>query len=281
MSSGITPSDIKVPTEAPAGSVRGGVSDLRAGIRLWPIWWSLPVEAVKASYRRTYLGMVWMTLTTVAFVAGLSLLFGVLMGQDLKTFIPYVAIGMMGFTWMIGLISGGVNAVNGNSASIRTTPGPLSVYAFQVLTRPTLQFLHDAVVIVLVIIVFQISVGWSLVLLPLALILIVINGVATALWLGPVAAHYPDMGQLVELFLRVLFFFTPVFWIATDVTRSQLVFLAGWNPLTYLLQLFRAPLLGQWPGTAAVVGSLLITAINIVFGLLAFSRTRTRWAYWL
>lgn len=269
------------PTEAPAGSQRAGRADLRAGLRLWPLWWSLPIEGVKAGYRRTYLGMWWMTLTTVAFVIGLSLLFGVLMGQDLKTFIPYVAIGYIGFTWMIGLISGGVTAVTGNASSIHTTPGPLSVYCYQVITRPTLQFVHDAIVIVLVIIVFQVRVGWSLVVLPLALILILVNGVATALWLGPICAKFRDVGQLVEVFTRVLFFFTPVFWVTTDVNRAQLVFLAGWNPLTYLLQLFRSPLLGEWPGIDSLVGALVVTVVNLIAGYLTFCRTRPRWAYWV
>jgi len=269
------------PTEAPPGTLKAGTRDLRAGLRQWPLWWSLPVEQVKASYRRTYLGMLWMTLTTVAFVAGLSLLFGALMGQDLKTFIPYVAIGFIGFTWMIGLISGGAAAVTGNSSSIQTTPGPLSVYCYQVLTRPTLQFLHDAIVIVLVIIVFQVTVGWSLVVLPLSLALTLVNGVATALWLGPLCARFRDVGQLVDVIVRVLFFFTPVFWMTTDVDREQLIFLAGWNPLTYFLQVFRSPLLGEWPGLDSLVGALLITVVNVVVGYLAFCRTRPRWAYWV
>lgn len=269
------------PTVAPAGTLRAGAADLKAGLRQWPLWWSLPIDRVKASYRRTYLGMLWMTLTTVAFVAGLSILFGVLMGQDLKTFIPYVAIGFIGFTWMIGLISGGAASVTGNASSIQTTPGPASVYALQALTRPTLQFLHDAIVIVLVIIVFQVSVGWSLVVMPAALVLILINGVATAMWLGPLCARFPDVGQLVDVVVRVLFFFTPVFWVTTEVGREQLIFLAGWNPLTYFLQVFRSPLLGEWPGIDSVIGALLITVVNVVFGYRAFCRSRTRWAYWL
>lgn len=268
------------PTGAPPGTLKAGTTDLRAGLRQWPLWWSLPVEKVKASYRRTYLGMLWMTLTTVAFVAGLSLLFGVLMGQDLKTFIPYVAIGFIGFTWMIGLITGGAASVTGDAASIHTTPGPLSVYCYGVLSRPTLQFLHDAIVIVLVIIVFQVSVGWSLVVLPAVLVLIVLNGVATALWLGPLAARFPDVGQLVRLLTQVLFFFTPIFWSTTEMDREQLVFLAGWNPLTYFLQFFRSPLLGEWPGIDSVVGAILITIVNVTVGYLVFCRTRTRWAYW-
>ena len=270
-----------MPTEAPAGSQRAGLADLRTGLRQWPLWWSLPVDAVKAGYRRTYLGMLWMTLTTVAFVAGLSLLFGVLMGQDLKTFIPYVAIGFIGFTWMIGMITGGAASVTGNGSFLKTTPGPRSVYALEVVTQPTLQFLHDAIVIVLVIIVFQVTVGWSLVVLPLALALILINGVATAMWLGPLCARFRDVGQLVGLVTRVLFFFTPVFWLTTDVDREQLIFLAGWNPFTYFLQVFRSPLLGEWPGVDSIVGALLITIVNVVVGYLAFCRTRPRWAYWV
>jgi len=271
----------KVPTEAPKGTVRGGLADLRAGLKQWPIWWTLPIERIKASYRRTYLGMLWMTLTTVVFVAGLSLLFGVLMGQDLKTFIPYVAIGFIGFTWMIGLISGGADSVTNNAAWIQTTPGPLSVYSLQSLTRPTFQFLHDCIAIALVIVVFQISLGWSLVVLPLALALILINGVAIGLWLGPLCAHYRDVGQLVDVVTRVLFFFTPVFWVTTEMDREQLVLLAGWNPLTYFLQLFRSPLLGEWPGIDSLIGALSWTVVNVALGLWFFGRNRTRLAYWL
>lgn len=270
-----------LPVEAPRGSLRSGWSDVRAGIVQWPIWWSLPIERVKANYRRTYLGMIWMTLTTVAFVVGLSLLFGVLMEQDLKTFVPYVAVGFICFTWMTGMLSGGASSVEGNSAFVKTTAGPRSAYALQVVTRPTLQFLHDAVVIAIVLIVFQVPVGGSLILLPVAVVLILINGVATAMWLGPTCARYRDVGQLVDVVIRVLFFFTPVFWVTTDIARAQLILLAGWNPLTYLLQLFRAPLLGEWPGAMSVVGAFAITFANTVVGFIVFSRTRPRWAYWL
>ena len=267
-------------SEAPAGSLRAGLADLKAGLRQWPLWWSLPVEKVKASYSRTYLGMLWMTLTTVVFVAGLSLLFGVLLGQDLKAFIPYVAIGFIGFTWMISMVTGGAACVTSSAAYLKTTPGPRSVYAIQVVTLPTLQFLHDALVIALVIIIFDVPVGLSLILVPIALVLIVVNGVASAMWLGPLCARFPDVGQLVSLVTRILFFFTPIFWTTTEVDRQQLLLLAGWNPLTYFLEAFRAPLLGQWPLPAIFAGVLLITAVNGIVGFLAFARTRTRWAYW-
>ena len=67
----------------------------------------------------------------------------------------------------------------------------------------------------------------------------------------------------------------------TDVDRQQLVLLAGWNPLTYFLQVFRSPLLGEWPAWDSLLGALVITVVNVLVGCTAFSRSRRRLAYWL
>ena len=120
-----------------------------------------------------------------------------------------------------------------------------------------------------------------MVLLPGALLLIAINGLAIGLWLGPLVARYRDVGQIVTSVIRVLFFFTPIFWVTTDLSNAQLAILAGWNPVAYLLEFFRAPLLGQWPSTTAIVGSIIITFLSALLGLWKFSRNRNRLAYWL
>jgi hypothetical protein len=59
------------------------------------------MQAIRSQYRRTYLGPWWLTVQQIIFVAGLSLLFGTLMGRDLKTFVPYVAVGFIAFNWMM------------------------------------------------------------------------------------------------------------------------------------------------------------------------------------
>ena len=118
-----------------------------------------------SQYRRTYLGPWWITVQLVIFVAGLSLLFGILLKQDLKTFVPYVTLGFVAFNWMTGMIQGGATSIVSNGASIKTTPGPLSASPSATSPTNTIQFLHDSVVIVLVLIVFQVHMSaascWS------------------------------------------------------------------------------------------------------------------------
>ncbi len=267
--------------EVPAGNLTAGIADIRAGLGRHQVWATLTWHGIRSSYRRTYLGPWWITLQTVVFVAGLSLLFGILLDQDIKTFVPYVAIGYIVFTWMTGMIQGGANAIVRNASSITSTPGPMSTYILEGFASTTIQFGHDAIVIVAVLILFQVSVGWSLVLVPVALVLICVNGIAIGLWLGPVVARYRDAGEIVTSVVRVMFFFTPIFWVVNDLTPKQEVAIAGWNPLAYLLEFIRAPLLGQWPGHVAVIGAFVITLVNVVVGVWHFSRVNNRIAYWV
>ena len=273
--------DTKVYAEAPPGTVADGIRDIRAGLKRWPVWWMLTWQSIKSQYRRTYLGPWWITVQQVIFVAGLSLLFGLLLKQDLQTFVPYVTIGFIAFTWMTGMLQGGATCIVANGAAIKTTPGPLSIYALRNLAGNTIQFAHDAVVIVAVLIIFQVHVTWTLVLVPLALAIIAINGIAIGLWLGPVCARYRDVGQLVNSIVRILFFFTPIFWVTTDLSNAQIAALAGWNPLAYFLQFLRSPLLGEPLTTAIVIGTAGFTFVNVLFAVVHFSRTRDRLAYWL
>ena len=267
--------------EAPAGSIAAGIRDIVRGLTQWRVWWLLTWYSIRSQYRRTYLGPWWITVQQVIFVAGLSLLFSVLLQQDITTFVPYVTIGFIAFTWMTGMLQGGATCIVGNGDAIRTAPGPLSIYPLRNLASNTIQFAHDCVVIVAVVIIFQVPVDRSLLYIPAALALIAINGFAVGLWLGPVVARYRDVGQIVISVVRVLFFFTPIFWVASDLTSRQLAALAGWNPLAYLLEFLRTPLLGNTPSQLTINGSLVITTINLIAGIVHFSRTRNRLAYWL
>jgi lipopolysaccharide transport system permease protein len=81
--------------------------------------------------------------------------------------------------------------------------------------------------------------------------------------------------------VRILFFLTPIFWVTTDLSQSARLALVVWNPIAYFLEFLRAPLLGQTPSLATIIGAFSITAVNVLVGVFYFSRARDRLAYWL
>lgn len=256
-------------------------NDITEGARMWRSWWLLAWQQVRSQYRRTVLGPWWISIQRAVFIAGLALLFGVLMKQEMRTFVPFVAVGFMTFQFLVSAIIGGTTVITGNAAVIKGSSMPLSVLSYRSVAVYIIQFGHDCVVLVVVLLAFRVHLNWTLALAPLALVMLVANAFAFNLWLGPATARYRDLGPLITSFTSVLFFFTPIFWRAQDVSGHQRSVLTGWNPLTYLMEALRGPLIGMPFDQSMWIGATTATIANVVIGLWVFSQTRLELPYWV
>ena len=257
--------------------------DLRLGLSQWRQWWMASLVAVGTRYRQTILGPWWITLMTLAFVFGLAVLRVGLGGGDLREAIPYVGLGFIIF----GLISGGVGAAAGvfrsSGARLSSVARPLSFYVFKSQSNQVLAFAHDAVAILVIVLVFAISfnVIWAQSVRVVGLI--ILGAVGMSWWLGPAVARSPDLGPLVGIMMRFAFFLTPNFCSIDELAEGRGAW-AWWNPFTYLLLAFRDPILGTThPG--APIDPLLFTALwavlNLAIGFGVFSLTIKRIPYWV
>lgn len=272
---GYAPLDAPLTRQAAAAA-----GDLVEGLRRWRLWSYLAVETVKNQYRRTTIGPWWLTLQTLAFVVGLAVLFGRLFGQRQEDFLPYVATGFIAFTLLSGLTRAAATVFVDGSASIVSNRQPLSALVLQAAATETLIFLHNLVILAGLAALGYLNLGLgSLLALP-ALFLIVLNGAALGLWLGPTVARFRDVGPLVTSILQMLIFFTPVFWRVGDLTDKARQALLIANPFAYLLDAFRGPLLGH-VSLATVLGASVITAANLLLAAVVFTRARSRVPYWV
>jgi ABC-type polysaccharide/polyol phosphate export permease len=161
---------------------------------------------------------------------------------------------------------------------------PISSLVLKSNFQQVLDFLHDAVAILVIIIVFDIAFSWRWIESLLAVVLIVLSSVGIGMWLGPLANRFRDIGPLVSAFTRILFFLTPIFWSIDMVSENGREYLAWYNPLTYQLLAFRDPILGSTHNPPIGITPLGVTAIlaivNLVIGFIVFSKYRTKQVYW-
>jgi ABC-2 type transport system permease protein/lipopolysaccharide transport system permease protein len=85
--------------------------------------------------------------------------------------------------------------------------------------------------------------------------------------------------QIVASIVQVLFFLTPIVFPAAALGDNQ--WIATVNPLYAVIDVMRAPLLGQPIGAHSWTILLGATVFNCVTGFLFFARFRTRIAYWV
>ena len=115
-------------------------------------------------------------------------------------------------------------------------------------------------------------------LLP-GLALIIANALWVCLLFGMVCARFRDVPQIVTSLLRITFFLTPIIWKPEQLGKR--IGILDMNPFFHMIELVRAPLLGQTPtaftwtvGLAMAVGGWLVT-------FLFLRRFRSRISYWL
>lgn len=260
--------------------LRAAGADVGESLRRHHGWRYLAAEQVKNSYRRTILGPWWLTAQQAVYVAGLAFVFSQLFHQQLREFLPYVSVGFLSYVLLLGLLRDGAGVFVGQAGVIKSTRQPLTSLVLRNVMVQLIQFGHNAVITLVFFAVGYVHFRIWLLMAPVALLAILLNGVLLGLWLGPVVARFRDVAPAIDSVLQVLIFFTPIFYRASDLSgvRGTLI---RWNPFTPFIDFFRDCVLGVEPSFAAVAGVCLYTLIDLILAGIVFTSSRSRLPYWV
>ena len=272
--------DLARPGTAPQRSRLGlAAADLVAGLKLWELWSTLGWHDIRQRYRRSFVGPFWLTLSMGIMVAGLAYLYGGLFGSSTKGYIAYVATGMIVFNLISAIALDGAHVFIGSANLILQLKAPLSVYVYQMIWRNLLIFTHNITIYVIVLIFVPVDLGWNFFLAVVGLFLLLLNGIWVSVALGALSARFRDVPPIVGSLLQVAFFMTPIFWLPSALPDRALFIQL--NPFYYLIEIVRAPLLGETPSLNVWLVVLGLNAVGALVAIFFFARYRERVAYWV
>ena len=254
-------------------------ADLASAVRLWRLAMTLGWLDIKLKYRGSLLGPFWLTISTAVMVAAMGGLYSILFHMDLSTYLPFLALSLVLWNSMGGMVTEACTTFTQAEGTIRSVRMPFFVHAMRVVVRNLISFLHNLPVIVAVFVIFRIWPGFVAAASLPGLALWMLDAFAACILLGAVCARFRDIPPIVASVMQIAFFVTPVVW------RPEQLGARGWwlpyNPFDALLEVVRAPLLGQLPSLQvwglAFGYSLVFCALAWVF----FTRARVRIAYWM
>lgn len=254
--------------------------DIIEGVWQWRLWVMLGWKDIRLRYHRTVFGPFWQTLSQGVFVGALGFVFSKFWGVDVKHYLPFLAGGVMTWFYITVLMSEGCSTFMLATAFIKNRRLPYSTHVYRAVFRNFIVFLHSVPIYIIVAYWAGIRLGWDALFAIPGILLLTINGVWVGLLLGALSARFRDVPNIIGNALTVSFFITPIHWEPHQMT-SRRPFIVDANPFHHLLEVVRAPLLGQpiQPLSWYVVGG--ITVVGSLIGIAAFARMRARIAYWL
>jgi lipopolysaccharide transport system permease protein len=258
---------------------RQAVEDLRDGMTLWRLALTLAWLDIRLRYRGSMLGPLWLTISTGVMVGMLGFLYSKLFKMDLAEYLPFLALSQVLWGFVATVVSEACTTFTENMTLIRSVRMPMFVFSLRVVARNLLVLSHNIIVIVAVFVVFRVWPGWHIVLVVPGLLLWTCNALALTFLLGGLCARFRDIVPIVNSLMQIFFFVTPVIWKPAQLGAFE-VYLPL-NPLYDLLEVVRAPILGEGITVAAVVGAIGFSVAVCGLSWMFFVRARGRLAFWV
>src|SRR5258708_2206490 len=108
------------------------LKDIKEGICSFNIWGMLGWLEIRQRYRRSTLGPIWLTISTGVLIFGMGPLYGRLFGQDLSSYFPYLAVSLVLWTFISGLITDSCSSFISADGLIKDPKLPFTVEVLRV-----------------------------------------------------------------------------------------------------------------------------------------------------
>jgi homopolymeric O-antigen transport system permease protein len=254
-------------------------ADLVEGMSKSWMWSAMATQDIRMRYRGSMLGPFWLTISMVIMIAAMGLIYSRLFNMEITRYLPFLTVGLVIWNFVSTVITEGCHTFLSAQNVITQVRMPFSVHAWRTVYRNLIVLAHNMVIVPLVLIIFRVPVGWSVVVIVPALAILTINGIWVSILLGMISARYRDVPPIVMSFVQVIFFVTPIFWPpeAMGIWMQALPL----NPLFAAVDVIRAPLLGEAPLTYSWPVLLVVTALGSIATFALFAKFRSRITYWI
>lgn len=263
---------------AAGGKLRRGLADAAAGARAWPQWFTLGNVDIRLRFRRTVLGPLWTTVSFGLFAAVLGYVYAQVFGEEVGAYLPFLALGLFAWMFVATTLQEACDAFVHGELVVKQLDLPRSALVYRALWRNVVLMGCNAIVVAAVLLLCRVPLGGSALLVLPGLALLCLNLAWSAAILAVATARYRAVSRVVAAAMPLAMLATPVIW-RPDTPRLEA--LAALNPLSWLIDLVRGPMLGTPPAGAVWLAALAVGLAGCAAALIVFSGARGRLSYWL
>jgi lipopolysaccharide transport system permease protein len=242
--------------------------------------WYLALRDIQVRYKQTVLGAGWAVVQPLLQMVVFSIFFGGLLKVS-SDGLPYPVFSfsaLVPWTLFTAIVSGSASSLTGNASILTKVYFPRLLIPFSNAMGRLVDFSVALVILLIMILLYGISFGAPVILLPVFLALLLVCGLGVGLWLGAINVHYRDVQVLVPFVLQLWMYASPVVYSTEMLTNPLWKFVFSLNPMVGVLQGFRWCLLGTAPPGPEIWLSSVVAFLLLISGLVLFQRVQRNMA---
>jgi ABC-type polysaccharide/polyol phosphate export permease len=256
--------------------------DVIEAARSWPIWWRLGLQDIRSGFRRSTLGVGWIFVNFAVTILAVGVVYGALLGQQVKDFLPFLAAGLVVWLYLTSSIVEGSSAFVASEGYIKQIGITPYVYVLRFFVSISFKMLTSLSAFVVVALLLGVEFRWGVIwAAPGVLLLCAVSLLLIAIF-AHLNARFRDAAHIASLGLQILFYVTPVLWPPEMLRARALGWIVDLNPLYHLLEVVRQPLLHSRPASLVNYQAVGLSLIGLTLIASALTwRFHRRLAYLL
>jgi ABC-type polysaccharide/polyol phosphate export permease len=221
-------------------------------------------------YKQTVMGFGWAIFMPLVNTAIFSVIFTRVAVIDVGGPYPvYAFCGLVAWNFFASALRFSVTSLTSNPSLVTKVYFPREIFPFSAVLVALVDFAVSALVLGAVMVYYQVGIGWPLLFLPIVVAGQLLFTAAAALIVSMANLFYRDVKYLFEIVIAVWMFATSVVYPIGRI-GGRLGAVLALNPMTHLIDAFRAVLLESRPPDPAFYVTVVVSLVLFVGAWVAF-----------
>jgi ABC-type polysaccharide/polyol phosphate export permease len=241
--------------------------------------WNLVLTELKLRYRDSMLGFLWTVLNPLFSLVIMAFVFSRLLRFPIEHYTIFLFSGLTSWFMIQQTAFIAIGSVVNNQSLIKKIYVPKIVFP---LSNVLARYVDHGILLILLLgfmPIFRVRMGWSLLFLPVAVVLHFAFSLGLALLLATAQVKVRDVQNAAGIMFQAVFYLTPIIY-PVDVLGERLRPYFEWNPFYLFLRLIREPV---WSGTLPPWGIVAVTSgiavLTLALGLGLFAHREKNFIY--
>ncbi len=234
---------------------------------------------VKVRYKQTVLGAAWAIIQPLFTMLIFTLFFGRLAGvpSDNVPYPVFVYAGLLIWTFFSNALSNSGNSLVGNQNLLTKVFFPRIIIPGATVGAGLVDLAIGFLVLIGLMIYYSVPLTWGVLLVPVIIVFVTLLALGVGMWVSALNVKYRDVRFALPFAIQLWMFLSPIIYPSTFVP-AKWRWLLTLNPLTGLIDGFRASLFGHPFNWTALTISIAITLTILVYAAYVFRRMERSFA---
>ena len=249
------------------------IKDIRDLVQHWNLIANLVRRDLTVRYKRSIFGFLWTMLNPLLLMIILTIVFStVFRFEGIEHYPTYFLSEYLVFGFFAQTTVQSMTSLSWHGSLMKRVRVPKSIFAVSTTISGLVNLSLAYVPLFLIMIFTGAPIGWTVLFLPIAFLIIAAFTLGVSLLLSAMAVYFDDVSHMYQVATIGLMYMTPIIYPITIVPYRWL-WVIRVNPLTHLFKLARDPVyLCALPAPHVLGASVAAAAVALVVGWIVFHR---------